>query len=43
MPQRLETDENILQRYGGILLRMKNKGVIVAIRTPKITAWKEKH
>jgi hypothetical protein len=41
--QRMKTTENIFQWNGGILPRMENKGMIVAIRTAKITVRKKKH
>jgi hypothetical protein len=35
--------ENLFQRNGGILLRMKNEGMVVAVRTTKIAVREEKH
>ena len=42
-PQRMEASENVFHWNGSILLRMKNKGMVVAIRTAEITVGKEKH
>ncbi len=43
IPQGTETDENILERNGSILLGTEDKGVVVAIRTAEITMGKEDH
>jgi len=43
IPQRMETGENIFQVNGDILLRMENKGVVVAVRAAEITVGKEKY
>jgi hypothetical protein len=40
---RMETDENIFQWNGSILLGMENKGMVVAIRAAEITTRKENH
>jgi hypothetical protein len=43
IPQSMETGEYIVQVNGSILLGMENKGMVVAIRTAKITVGKEKY
>jgi hypothetical protein len=43
IPHGMQAGENIFQRDGSILLGMENKGVVVAIRTAKITVGKENH
>jgi hypothetical protein len=42
-PQRMEAGENVFQWNGSILLGVKNKGMVVTIRTAEITEGKEKH
>jgi hypothetical protein len=43
IPQGMETGEYILQDDGSILLGMENQGMVVTVRTAKITARKEKY
>jgi hypothetical protein len=43
IPQGMETGENIFQVNGDILLRMENKGMIVAVRAAEITVGKEEY
>jgi len=43
VPERMEASENIFQWNGSILLRMENKGMVVAVWTAEITAGKKNH
>jgi hypothetical protein len=43
IPGRMETDKNIFQWNGSILLGMEDETVVVAIRTTEITAREEKY
>jgi hypothetical protein len=39
--ERVETLQNVFEGNGGVPLRMKDEGVVVAIRTPEVTRRKE--